>query len=227
MELRHWIYFGFGTLATIPFGMRTLIQWFLSEYHKKSYVPAIFWLLSIIGNILMLVHYLIQVQFHLYFIRIFPIYFSFRQVALMKGTATPFSWSKLIKWIAFLCVSLVALFMLRVYIEFNSFLWILNPQMPWETVVRDVSSLWHLFGFFGAFLFTGRLWVQWWQSEKTQESVLPPSFWWMSIIGGLSTCCYALFIQDLITALGCVMGTIPYARNLMLIRKARAKPEEV
>ena len=62
--------------------------------------------------------------------------------------------------------------------------------------------------------------MQWWQSEKAHESVLNPSFWWISIIGGSLTLVYAIYIQDLVTALGYSTGMIPYIRNLMLIRKS-------
>ncbi len=219
MTIKHWLYFSLGAIATLPFGMRTLIQWFLSEKKRYSHVTLAFWYLSTLGNILLLTHYLIQMQFHLYCIRFFPAYFSFRQVSLMKKTASPFSWSKLIKISAFLVISLTALFMLRSYLEYGHFVWILNPQMPWDNVPRNVSGLWHALGFFGASLFISRMWVQWWQSEKAQKSVLTPTFWWISIIGGVLTLIYALYIKDYMTAIGYLAGLIPYIRNLMLIKK--------
>ncbi len=219
MEFKHWIYFGLGTLATIPFGLRSVLQWFLSEYRKKSHVTLSFWTLSIVGNVLMLAHYLIQVQFHLYFIRFFPFYFAFRQYRMMNKKAAPFSRAKLILHLSIIITVFTALFILRVYLEHKDFHWIFNPQMPWAKSVRNISSLSHIIGFLGASLFMSRLWIQWWQSERAKESILSSSFWWISLIGGSLTLGYALYIQDLITALGYSVGLIPYVRNLMLIRK--------
>lgn len=219
MEFKHWLYFGLGTAATVPFGLRLFVQWFLSEYKQKSHVTSIFWVFSIFGNFLMLAHYLIQVQFHLYFIRFFPTYFAFRQISLLKGGAKKFSWARLIAIFSSLTVGFTTLFILRVYLEHKRIFWIVNPQMPWETAIRNVSSFWHLAGFIGATIFASRLWVQWWQSERAHESVLSPSFWWISIIGGTLTLGYAMYIRDLVTALGYFTGMIPYIRNLMLIKK--------
>lgn len=219
MTFKHWIYFGLGTAATIPFGLRLFVQWFLSEYKQKSHVTSIFWHFSIIGNTLLLLHYLIQVQFHLYFIRIFPMYFAFRQIALLKGGAKAFSWQRLIRILTLITFSLTTLFILRVYLEHQKFIWITNPQMPWSTSIKDVASFWHFIGFVGATIFASRLWIQWWQSEKMEKSILSPSFWWISIIGGTMTLGYALYIGDLVTALGYLTGMIPYIRNLMLIKK--------
>ncbi len=224
MEFKHWIYFGLGTLATIPFGLRSLFQWFLSEYRKKSHVTITFWTLSILGNVLMLAHYLVQVQFHLYFIRFFPFYFAFRQYAIMKGKAKPFSWPRLIKSLLIIIASFTTLFILRVYAEHGNLHWIFNPQMPWTKSIKNVSSIWHILGFIGAALFMSRLWIQWWQSERAQQSILSPSFWWISLIGASLTLSYALYIQDLVTVLGYSLGLIPYVRNLMLIKnESRAK----
>ena len=39
-----------------------LVQWFQSERQKKSFVTPLFWQLSLIGNLLLYCHYVIQVQ---------------------------------------------------------------------------------------------------------------------------------------------------------------------
>lgn len=49
-----WIIFGF--LGQLLFGSRFFIQWFLSELRKKSYVPTIFWYISIIGGIFLFIY---------------------------------------------------------------------------------------------------------------------------------------------------------------------------
>lgn len=225
MSLKTILYFGLGLTSLLPFGLRFLIQWILSERKKESYVTSIFWILSIVGNILLTCHYLVQVQFHLYAIRFFPLYFSFRQLALIRSKAIPFSWPRLLKTLSLISFSLTLLFAARVWLQYGHFFWIENLQMPWEKVGKNIPIVWHVVGFVGASLFMSRLWVQWWQSEKTQKSYLSPSFWWLSVSGGSLTLFYALFISDYVTACGYITGLIPYVRNLMLIRKSKLNLE--
>lgn len=46
-----WMIVGF--LGQFVFGARFIIQWFKSEKRKESYVPVIFWYLSIIGGLIL------------------------------------------------------------------------------------------------------------------------------------------------------------------------------
>lgn len=39
------------------FGGRFILQWLVSEYKKKSYVPVAFWYMSIVGSIILLVYF--------------------------------------------------------------------------------------------------------------------------------------------------------------------------
>ena len=45
---RFWVLFGLG--AQLVFTARFLVQWIASERRGKSYVPVIFWYLSLIGG---------------------------------------------------------------------------------------------------------------------------------------------------------------------------------
>ena len=52
-----WVVFGFA--AQFVFALRFLVQWIASERKRRSYVPVVFWYLSICGG-LMLLTYAIQ-----------------------------------------------------------------------------------------------------------------------------------------------------------------------
>jgi lipid-A-disaccharide synthase-like uncharacterized protein len=43
-------------VGQVLFGGRFLVQWLVSEYKKKSYVPVSFWYLSIAGSLLFLAY---------------------------------------------------------------------------------------------------------------------------------------------------------------------------
>jgi lipid-A-disaccharide synthase-like uncharacterized protein len=81
---------------------------------------------------------------------------------------------------------------------------------------------WWVIGFGGQAVFASRFWVQWVASERARKSVIPLSFWWLSIAGGLLSLAYAIFRWDPVFVLGQLTGTFIYARNLMLIRSHRA-----
>ncbi|KAA2244012.1 lipid-A-disaccharide synthase N-terminal domain-containing protein [Salinarimonas soli] len=78
-----------------------------------------------------------------------------------------------------------------------------------------------LVGLIGQLLFTARFLVQWIASERAGRSVVPVSFWFLSIGGGLILLGYALYRKDPVFILGQSLGTLIYVRNLMLISRER------
>lgn len=89
------------------------------------------------------------------------------------------------------------------------------------------SLPWIIVGFGGQILFTGRVLVQWFVSEKERKSVVPVAYWWMSILGGISLFAYFAWRQDLVGVLGQCSGVVIYARNIRLIYKHRRREKEL
>jgi lipid-A-disaccharide synthase-like uncharacterized protein len=85
------------------------------------------------------------------------------------------------------------------------------------------AKLWLAIGFAGQALFTARFLVQWIVSERKRDSVVPVAFWWLSLLGGLTLLSYASYRQDPVIIVGQGMGLIVYARNLMLVGKAKRR----
>jgi len=87
---------------------------------------------------------------------------------------------------------------------------------------------WAYIGIIAQALFTGRFVVQWLASEKAGRSVIPFSFWTLSIGGGLLLLVYALYRRDPVFILGQAFGVLIYLRNLTFVlrerREERAKP---
>ena len=76
---------------------------------------------------------------------------------------------------------------------------------------------WVMIGLVGQLMFTGRFLVQWIQSERQRKSVIPLSFWYLSLMGGLVLLTYAIHKHDPVFILGQSTGVIIYLRNLWLI----------
>lgn len=94
---------------------------------------------------------------------------------------------------------------------------------------RDLSArypkfqldFWLLFGFIGQAMFTMRFIVQWIASEKRKESVIPVSFWYFSLGGGLIVLFYAIHRMDPVFILAYLPGNFIYLRNLYFIYKKK------
>ena len=52
MDSPFWIY-AVGLAAQVFYTGRLLIQWYLSEKHKRVESPTLFWMFSLIGSVLM------------------------------------------------------------------------------------------------------------------------------------------------------------------------------
>ena len=93
----------------------------------------------------------------------------------------------------------------------NSFLLtLLNISTPYGVA-------WVVLGLLGQVLFTGRMILQWLVSEKHKKSVVPPAFWWMSLIGASMLITYFIWRKDIVGFLGQATGWLIYTRNLWLI----------
>jgi lipid-A-disaccharide synthase-like uncharacterized protein len=82
---------------------------------------------------------------------------------------------------------------------------------------------WLLVGFGGQALFMGRFVIQWLASERRGRSVIPVSFWYLSILGALVLLAYALHRRDPVFVAGQGLGVAIYLRNLHLIRAERVR----
>lgn len=94
-------------------------------------------------------------------------------------------------------------------------------------VVADrISTFWLILGFFAQFLFSLRFFLQWLVSERQKKSVIPISFWYLSIFGGSLLFIYSLYRKDPVFIVGQGLGVFIYLRNLYLISKKQDNKEE-
>lgn len=84
-------------------------------------------------------------------------------------------------------------------------------------------DFWLAFGIVAQLLFTARFLVQWLASEREGKSVMPLAFWYFSMAGGLMTLIYGIVRREPIIIMGQALALVIYARNLMLIFKARRR----
>jgi lipid-A-disaccharide synthase-like uncharacterized protein len=109
--------------------------------------------------------------------------------------------------------------------EFTKFLYESRTRAGWLETIFNITSpvgiIWVSVGLLGQILFTGRMLIQWFASEKSGRSVIPVAFWWMSLIGATMLLIYFIWRRDIVGVLGQATGWEIYVRNLVLIRRSR------
>jgi lipid-A-disaccharide synthase-like uncharacterized protein len=78
-----------------------------------------------------------------------------------------------------------------------------------------------LIGYVAQTLFAMRFVVQWIASERAGRSVIPMTFWFFSIGGGVMLLGYAIYRKDPVFIIGQAFGVFVYLRNLYFVTRDR------
>lgn len=78
----------------------------------------------------------------------------------------------------------------------------------------QANIAWYAVGFLGQAFFFSRFLVQWLASERAGRSVIPLSFWYLSLFGGAALFVYAVHLGDPVFIIGQSTGAFIYLRNL-------------
>ena len=198
----------FGWLGTGIFAWRTVGQWILSEKAKRSVVPHSFWSWSLLGSALLVVYAIHRRE---------PV---FLLGAIVNGCFFARSW-----WLSrngdgvpnTRRVLRPATLGLVVFAAI-----VIEAIGPDHGLVRfDYGFAWMAVGFAGQAFWIGRFVVQAMTSERLGKSVLPESFFWMSLAGAVLLLAYAIYRLDWPNIAGYGPNAIPYARNLILMRRTK------
>ncbi len=219
MEEWRELLYPLGFISSLAFSFRFILQWIQSEKEGKSVVTVSFWKISLIGNIVLMLHAFIQIQFHVSLVQACNALISWRNLNLMNKTKKPRSLVFVIIAMVMTMSGVVAFFAIQsAFLGSESSSWFRSPFS--EDIIHP---LWHVLGALGLLLFNSRFWIQWWDAEKSQESRLGSMFWWTSLLGGCLTLTYFIRLGDPVNMIGPGFGMIPYIRNLMLIYQNQRK----
>jgi len=81
----------------------------------------------------------------------------------------------------------------------------------------QMKDPWALVGWAGQIVFGSRFIVQWVASERQKRSVIPVSFWYLSIVGSLLLLAYGFYVKQPVYIAGYLFNSVVYVRNLHLI----------
>lgn len=93
--------------------------------------------------------------------------------------------------------------------------------------MTTAEIVWNSLGYGGQAVFSARFLLQWIASERKKASVVPPAFWYLSILGSAMVLAYGVWKREGVIILGQSTGSIIYIRNLILLsrRRSEALPE--
>ena len=195
--------FSLGFLSQVLFFARTIVQWLKSEKAGKILSPVLFWQISLMASILMLIYGILRKDFAIILGQMITFFIYIRNLQLQGAwKKIPFYFRALVVLMPFICLAFILLsgsYSLS-HILFNN----------------DISRWLFLFGIAAQIIFTFRFVYQWLVSEKNKLSELPPGFWYISIAGSLLIFIYAIFRHDPVLFAGHLGSMIMYVRNLML-----------
>ncbi|MEM9082476.1 MAG: lipid-A-disaccharide synthase N-terminal domain-containing protein [Planctomycetota bacterium] len=98
-----------------------------------------------------------------------------------------------------------------------------NPLFRLFNITTWIGLAWVGIGLVGQIAFFGRMAVQWIASERSRASIVPPAFWYLSLIGGVFLFTYFVWRKDIVGVLGQTTGVVIYARNIRLMMKQRRR----
>lgn len=201
MDSPLWIYC-IGFVAQLFFAARVMVQWYLSEKHKKVESPTLFWLFSIAGSLILLYYGWLRRDLAILigeFISFYIYLWNLRAKGLFERVP---------RFVPVL-VSTVPLIALAL---------MLSRSSSFSTdFFRDaeVTGPLLIFGIAGQIIFKSRFIYQWFYSVRHRESSLPLSFWMISVLGSLMIIIYGLIRHDWVLVAGQI-GIVASVRNIMI-----------
>ena len=207
--MNDWLIYSVGFIAQLLFSSRLVIQWVASEKQRKVITPATFWSLSLVASFLLFIYGYLRQDFAIMLGQSLTYFIYIRNLQLQgEWRKIP----KLIQWTLLLVPSLIVIY----YFNNNKIdvnILFKNEAIPfWLLMLGIVSQV----------IFTFRFVYQWLYSEHKKESSLPFGFWLLSLVGALLILTYAIYRKDPVLLAGHGLGSIIYARNLILIHRENA-----
>ena len=208
-----------GMAGALIFYSRFYLQWLASEREGQSTIPEVFWHMSTIGSLALLV-YAIATQSPLGALgQCFNLVVYARNLVHIWRNRLAVSPRTI--WLIHFLVGAVTI----VSIAFVASVWTHEFHVNREAApaVARQTWLWLGVGVIGQILFACRFLVQWVATERNCASTVPVAFWYLSVVATVLQ--IACFVQraEWIFAVGSAAVILIYFRNLSLLSNQTQK----
>ena len=192
-----------GFVSQIFFSARTLVQWILSEKKRQVVSPSIFWVLSLMGSVLLFCYGWLRNDFSIILGQLISYYIYIWNLNI-KGL-----WKHLPVLLRYMLILLPFAALTQLLFTCTDFMsqFISRSDLPFWLLV---------YGCTGQVIFTCRFIYQWYYSHKRHQSILPLGFWIISLIGCIIIISYGLFRLDPVLIVGQAFGLVVYVRNIVI-----------
>lgn len=102
----------------------------------------------------------------------------------------------------------------------------LSELSQWWSRVTAIELAWLAIGLGGQLMFSARWIIQWLASERMRRSIVPETFWYLSLVGGLLVLAYGVWKREPVIILG-QFGVFIYARNIYFLLRSRREGDGV
>lgn len=202
-----YLVFLIGIAAQILFSGRLLVQWIASERAKKVLSPTLFWQMSMAASFMLCVYGWLRNDFAIIAGQLISYYIYIWNLRAKKAWDTmPAVLRAVVSYLPVVAVCWFAI----------------DWRETAEHLFRqeNIPGWLIVFGTVGQFTFTLRFIYQWRYSARAGESLLPTTFWLISLVGSGMIIAYAIIRRDPVLILGQSTGFVVYLRNIMISRRA-------
>lgn len=202
-----YLVFLIGIAAQILFSGRLLVQWIASERAKKVLSPTLFWQMSMAASFMLCVYGWLRNDFAIIAGQLISYYIYIWNLRAKKAWDTMPAVLRAV--VSYLPVAAVCWFAID---------WRETAEHLFQQ--ENIPGWLIVFGTVGQFIFTLRFIYQWRYSARAGESLLPTTFWLISLLGSGMIIAYAIIRRDPVLILGQSTGFVVYLRNIMISRRA-------
>ena len=202
-----YLVFLIGIAAQILFSGRLLVQWIASERAKKVLSPTLFWQMSMAASFMLCVYGWLRNDFAIIAGQLISYYIYIWNLRAKKAWDTMPAVLRAV--VSSLPVAAVCWFAID---------WRETAEHLFQQ--ENIPGWLIVFGTVGQFTFTLRFIYQWRYSARAGESLLPTTFWLISLLGSGMIIAYAIIRRDPVLILGQSTGFVVYLRNIMISRRA-------
>ena len=192
----------------VLFSLRVLVQWIASEREKRSVAPRVFWWISLIAALIVILYTLQR---------------SMDPRFADRPSALPFLIGLLISLVPYVRNLMLSYNVARkwhiVSYFFAAIVFGFCSVLLFRIDVPLVRSSWFILGMTGSLLWYTRFLWQWLYAERKKRSDFPMSFWYASFFGVSLNMVYSLMMGDIVFILGFMFNIIPITRNIILIKR--------
>jgi lipid-A-disaccharide synthase-like uncharacterized protein len=94
----------------------------------------------------------------------------------------------------------------------------------WWLATPPAEIMWLTIGLLAQLMFSMRFIVQWIATERARASIVPETFWYFSLFGGVLLLAYACYRVDPVFVMGQAAGLVVYSRNLYFVWLGKQDP---